>query len=74
MYGYRDGLGLGTTDIYRDPGAYLLVLQIGLLVVTPGNVEVHLRAEVVLPGVPLLVGKGLVVGGEQGEVTFKTRN
>ena len=51
----------------------LLVLQIGRFVVTSGNVEVHLRAEVVLAGVPLLVGEGLVVGSEQGEVTFATR-
>ncbi len=48
----------------------LLILKIFFLVETSGDVERHLRAEVVLAGVPLLVVERVVVGCEQGEVAF----
>jgi hypothetical protein len=47
----------------------LFILEILLLVESPGDVERHLGAEVVLTGVPLFVVEGVVVRGEQGEVT-----
>ena len=48
----------------------LLILKIFFLVETSGDVEGHLRAEVVLAGVPLLVVEGIIVGSEKGEVAF----
>lgn len=48
----------------------LLILKIFFLVETSGDVEWHLRTEVVLTGVPLLVVERVVVGCEQGEVAF----